>query len=275
MKLLFVTVFLIFTYTNSCAYENFNDFIKRKDSISVSDFLRWSTYLTEEKGIDNPFSDIPSQIVDNQSLMSMFISTELDTLYLKIEQLKYNNFRLIDTPRRNIFQSKEFYQLMAWNSEELIYIDDQGNNLLTMVNSTPQALRKNIPDFFTLIEEWDQENFDYHKTDHIAAPISYKAPSTIIRITFKDWHFEIDSFSFINLFFNKKVMKNYYNNAAYEMPYLMNYNAIIEDILFYRHFTGINSDYTPKEREFRLKYINRQREYRKEHNINIGTLTVY
>lgn len=275
MKLLFVTIFLIFTYTNSCAFESFNDFIKRKDSISVSDFLRWSTYITKKKDIDNPFSNIPSQIVDNQSLMELFISTQSDTLYLKMEQLKYNNFRLIDTPGKKIFQSKEFYQLMVWNSKELIYIDDQGNNLLSMVNSTPQALRKNIPDFFTLIEEWDQENFDYHKTDHIAAPLNYKAPSMIIRIIFKDWHFEIDSFSFKNLFFNNKVMKNYYNATAYEMPYLMNYNAIIEDILFYRHFTGINSDFTHNEREFRLKSINRQREYRKEHNKDIGKLNVY
>ncbi len=258
---------LIFIVLPSTASRfNLYEYIKRQDSLSVSDFLRWSDCLADSSGVVNPFRNIPEQIVDNNALMNFFISPKSDTVFFKIEKLHYSNFRKINITENGItYQSKNFYQLLVWTANELIYVDDHGNDLLLLSETNSDILQNEYSDFFQLIEDWNYNEINSHKTDHIDGFSTFVAPSEIYRVIFKGWKVEIEGFEFKNLKFNDKILKKHYNASCFELLYEMNYNAIIEDILFYRHRFGINRSFTPEEKEKRKEMINRQREYRKNH----------
>ena len=177
------------------AFDRFNKYYLEREQISISDFLRWSDYYADSCNIENPFQEIPVQIIDNRCLMNMFISTQSDTIFFKMERIEYRNFRLINiTDEGKRFQSKMFFQLLVWNAKELVYVDDQGNDLISLAETTPEDLRNQYSDFFELIGNWNYEEMNYHKTDYIEAPMTYVAPSEIYRVIFKDGNIEIDKF---------------------------------------------------------------------------------
>lgn len=238
--------------------------------ISVRDFI---LQVNNREKSGSPFAKIPSKLLDVQAFGDFKIDTESDTVFLKYEHLYYHQHKPVEEIKYNkdltvskkiSYESKEFFQLLVWNKDSMVYFDDDNSNLFELSEVTPKWLRKTYDRFFEMVEKWDTVEMKNRLAgvNGWALFNTYDEPSDLIRIVFINGISSIDSFRFVNFRFENDLLKGYFTIRNYESMNLMNYNALIEDIFMYRHSSGLPFNLSDKEKSDWKNHIIKQRKER-------------
>lgn len=176
------------------------------NSTTLGDFIN----LLHENGLNvYNLTNLPDSIIQNQAVKNFKINTKNDILFIKEENLVYR-YKMRDSVNhayqkmwtsksKPILIKKEYIQYLIWSSAKtnMIYVDGFSNNLLEIMNLTPEEFKLKYKKFFRLIENWDKH--EIYSNLNSGSSAHYESPQFITSVSFNNGRVSFDDFPIYNL----------------------------------------------------------------------------